>query len=437
MSFQLVHLIGTAPAPLVDILRQELNQENLVQSIESETLQQAQEILLTILPDLVVFFLDSLNDNVGQFCQGIRSQLTEHRPIIVVASAAANKEQRIEYFLNGADDYLTIDIEPEEFAVRLLVHLRRNVELMSNSQTRLPGLPIFSRLIQRKINLDLPWALLLIELNHFNVYNEVYGRIPSEQILKTLAALLKSLILPPDIVGQIDTENFLVLTTPDKAEVIADHMCKQFDEVVPNFYSEKDQKRGYIISMVNEQISLRVPFVCLSIGIVGSENKLFKNYMSVFSSSVEMKNIAKGQYGSNWASERIKLTGQVITEPDRTRKILILETDAAMAFLLKSTLEMQGYQVETCINQIEAQAALQRERFDLLLMDPSIHGEETKGWEFCRWVRQQEAFSKINIICISSIHDREQSLNAGANLYLPKPFELTTLFTWVDRYLKR
>lgn len=437
MTFQLVQLIGKPPDELIDVLRQELNQEALVQAVETPSIQEAQAVLPSVLPDLVVFFIDSLEENVSPFCQQIRAQMTEHRPIIVVSSAQASKDQRIEYFLSGADDYLTTDIESEEFAVRLLVHLRRNVELLSNSQTRLPGLSLFSRLIQRKINLDLPWAFLLIELNNFAVYNEVYGRIPSEQILKTLAALLKSLILPPDIVGQTDAETFLILTTPDKAERIADQMCRQFDEVVTNFYSEKDQKRGYIISVVNEQISQRVPFVCLSIGVVTSENTLFKSYMSVFNSSIELKNLAKGKYGSNWASERIKLTGQVVEEPERLRKrILIVESDAALAFLLKSTLEMQGYQTETYISHAEAKASLEQERADLLLMDPAAHGT-TSGWELCQWVRQQESLKQISIICISSIHDREKALSAGADLYLPKPFEISSLFTWVDRYLKR
>jgi len=436
MSFQVVLLIGKPQEPLLDILRQELNQESLVQAIEAETLSEAQNILPSILPDLVVFFTDTLQENVPAFCQEIRLQLTEHRPILVIASAEANKDQRIEYFLSGADDYLSTSMEPEEFAVRLLVHLRRNVELLSNSQTRLPGLPLFSRLIQRKINLDLPWALVLIELNHFMTYTEVYGRIPSEQILKTLAALLKSVILPPDIVGQTDSETFLVLTTPEKAENMANHLCQQFDEVVPNFYAEKDQKRGYIVSMVNNQISRRVPFVCLSMGIVSGENKAFKTFVAVFNRAEEMKTVAKASYGSNWVSERLKLTGHVSTEPDRIKKVLIVEDDAALAFLLKSTLEMQGYAVETCITHQEAQAALEKDQVDLLLMDPTIYGKTT-GWALSSWVRQQDHLKHMAIICMSTLHDREEALSAGADLYLPKPFDLSSLFTWVDRFLKR
>ncbi len=435
MSFQLVLLIGLPNGPLIEALRQELNQESLIQAIEFENFIDAKESLPLLLPDLILIYSTHFDEQIQQFCQDIRSQASEHRPVLVISSETANKDERIHYFLNGADDYLNASIEPEEFAVRILVHLRRNVELLSHSKTGLPGLNIFSRLIQRHINMALPWALLVIELNHFDRYTEVYGSIPSEQILKTMAALLKSSVYSPDIVGQTDYQTFLVLTTPDKAEKIAERLCKQFDDVVPHFYSEKDQHRGYLISLVNEQVSQRVPFVCLSIGIATSENRFFKTYMSAYNAAINMKNLAKNAYSSHWLSERMRLTGQII-EPPAMKKILLVEGDAALAFLLKSTLEMQHYQVETALSYDEAKACLSESTVDLMLMDPTLHGQD-HGWELCRWIRQQITFRSMGIICISSVHEREAALSAGADLYLPKPFELSSLFTWVEHFLKR
>lgn len=190
-----------------------------------------------------------------------------------------------------------------------------------------------------------------------------------------------------------------------------------------------------MVSVINDQISLRVPFVCLSAGIVTSENPIYKNYMGVFSNTLELKNLAKAGYGSTWISERLKLTGEIETRPQRLKRILVVESDAAMAFLLKSTLEMQGYQVETSINSEEAQHLLETTTIDMVLIDPILHGDNA-GWELCQWIRQQEALKHMAIICISTLHDREKALNSGADLYLPKPFELSSLFTWVDRYLK-
>lgn len=443
MIFQLVQLIGQPDEALLEVLRQELNQESLVQAIETATLEEAEQTLPILLPDMVVLFVDDLKtpedmtkiDFIREFCQSMRDAMAEHRTILVVSSKTADKDERINYFLSGADDYLPMTTEPEEFAVRLLVHLRRNVEVLSNKQTRLPGTSLFSRIIQRHINLEVPWSLMMIGLENFNDYAEVYGRIPCEQILRTLAAMLKGVIIPPDIVGQTDSDQLLVLSTPDKAEKLATRLCHQFDEVVSSFYSERDQKRGYIVSVVNEQISRRVPFVSLSIGISSSETHPHKNYLSAFTQASDMKQLAHGGYGSRWMSETKRLTGTITNDVHRKKRILIVESDGALAYLLKTTLEMQGYILEIALNAEEAKQYMTDEAIDLVLVDPLLHGEP-HGLALCEWIRQQESLKALRVISISTLHDREKALNAGADVYLPKPFELSSLFNWVDYFLK-
>lgn len=443
MIFQLVQVVGQCPEALVDVLRQELNQESLVQAVETPDLEEAARTIPILLPDLVVIFVDPEKaadpdqvEMIKGFCQSIRDQLAEHRSIIVVSALAADKETRINYFLSGADDFLPADTEPEEFAVRLLVHLRRNVETLSNKQTRLPGLGLFARIIQRLINLQGPWALLSVHLNHLHDYAEVYGRIPFEQILKTLAALLKSSIIPPDVVGQSDVDTFWIISTPDKAEKLAALLCTKFDEVVPTFYSERDQKRGYIVSVVNEQISRRVPFVSLSVGVVSSAFQAHEVYATAFNSALELKQQAFNNYKSAWVTETRKISGTSISTKDiRQKHILIVESDAALAYLLKTTLEMQQYVVEIAIDPEEAKTHIQNGVCDLLVVDALLHDQET-GLELCQWVRGNPSYKETTIICTSTLHDREKALSAGADIYLPKPFDLTSLFNWVDYFLK-
>lgn len=447
MIFQLVQLIGSIDPTLLDVLRQELNQDQLVQSIETASFEEAEKTFPVLLPDMVVLYTDSIaesletkgssvNDYVQAFCEMIRNESPEHRTIIIISSKNASKEDRIHYFLCGADDYLSTDTEPEEYAVRLLVHLRRNVETLSNTQTRLPGMSIFSRIIQRNINLQTPWSLLVVGLNYFQDYADVYGKIPCEQVLKMLAALLKSYVLPPDMVGQTDSDQLLILSTPDKSEKLAAALCAKFDEIVPTFYSERDQKRGYIISVINDQISRRVPFVSLSIGIVHSENHPYQTYQAAYANALEMKQLAKAMYGSRWSSESKRLSGAATSARlERKKQILIIESDAALAFLLKTTLEMQGYELEIAINTEEAKTHLENknQHVDLVILDALLHGESS-GLEICQWIRSQESLQHIYIICTSTLHDRDQTISAGADVYLPKPYEIASLFSWVDYF---
>ena len=41
---------------------------------------------------------------------------------------------------------------------------------------------------------------------------------------------------------------------------------------------------------------------------------------------------------------------------------------------------------------------------------------------------------KPNIILTTTIHDKEMVLNAGADLYLPKPYELSSMFGWIKKF---
>ena len=51
-------------------------------------------------------------------------------------------------------------------------------------------------------------------------------------------------------------------------------------------------------------------------------------------------------------------------------------------------------------------------------------------------IKQQKEFQNTKIIVTSIIHDKELVLNTGADLYLPKPYEIPNLIKWVDSFVK-
>ena len=51
-------------------------------------------------------------------------------------------------------------------------------------------------------------------------------------------------------------------------------------------------------------------------------------------------------------------------------------------------------------------------------------------------LKQSPDFQKTKIIITSIIHDKELVLNTGADLYLPKPYEISHLIKWVDDMIK-
>ena len=62
--------------------------------------------------------------------------------------------------------------------------------------------------------------------------------------------------------------------------------------------------------------------------------------------------------------------------------------------------------------------------------------EKKNGLNLCYKLKNDEKFIKSKIIVTSVIHDKELVLNTGADLYLPKPYEIPSLIKWVDGLIK-
>ncbi len=446
MSLQVVMIVGEETESAANLM-EKLSEESLLECIHLNTLEESKNLIDAVIPDLILLFADSLeakDEDVNDFCKTLRertlTEQTESKPVVIVQTDATVEEKRIQYLLDGADDTLATDLSPEELRVRILVQLRRNINTLSNNITLLPGLELASKVLQRKINLkklytDASWSLLLIELDQFEIYNEVYGFFGGNQVLRTFAVMLSNLVASPDLIGHSsETDTFIIISTPDRSEKLARLLCRQFNDVAPNFYSEKDKKRGYIVAMDEHKVSRRVPLISLSMGIINSETQNYDSYKAAFNAAMEMKTMARLSTGNHWVSDKFKLTGSKTSTPEElVKRILVVESDAALAFLLKTTLEMQHYEVNAVATFDEAVSALEEQCAHLVLMDAIIN-EEEKGWALCETVKSNHP--NTTVIFISTVHDRDRALSVGADLYLPKPFELVSLFTSIDRTLK-
>jgi DNA-binding response OmpR family regulator len=442
-DFQVILFVGTPDGELAQTFTDDFSPETMLTALHCEHIghqgEALQPFLENVWPDLICIFADDLEakgENVLDYCARLREQVVKYRPVLVVQSGS-EEDKRIQYLVQGADDIFGPNLSPDEFKVRLLVHLRRNLDFAANEITRLPGLQFTNKVVQRRLNQHKSLALLSIELDHFDVYSEIYGDIAACQVLKTFAALLLQLMIMPDFISHTDENHFVVVTTPDKSEKLSAMLCRQFENASPNFYSEKDRKQGYMISVISDNISRRVPLLSTSIGIVSTDTQPFETFMSLFTAAQQMKALARMKPGNSWQSDRLRLAGGATQKSQHKPSILVLETDAALAYLLKTTLAMEGYDAEVVSNIEDARTTLHerntRQAFNLVILDALVNEQEAGlilAWE----IHQQ--YPDIRIICTSSLHNRQRVLQAGADLYLPKPFELSSLFSWVHQFLR-
>ncbi|HSV48103.1 MAG TPA: response regulator, partial [Ramlibacter sp.] len=93
---------------------------------------------------------------------------------------------------------------------------------------------------------------------------------------------------------------------------------------------------------------------------------------------------------------------------------------------LKQSLGVLGIEVESCADGVLADALLQERSFDVVVLDLAL--PRMGGFEILRRLRQRE--NKVAVLVLTAsgdTHDRVQGLNAGADDYLPKPFDLSEL----------
>jgi DNA-binding response OmpR family regulator len=424
MSLQLVYVTHSfLSQEYQDQVVEQLTQETMVDVVIQPNSEAWEEDCRNSLPDLIVITYQS-QLQTEELLQHFRARLTGHRPVIVVLGVDTDSDDRINLFLCGADDYLEPSLSASELGIRLLVHLRRNVETLTQLKTGLPTTALMARIVERVLHHQKPWAFLLIRLNHLAVYTEAYGQLPTEQIIRTLASLLKTSLTPPDLPGQVDDTIFMVLTTQEKAAYLANVLSQHWDEIAPSFYSERDQHQGYVTSPTLGGAG-RHSLVNISIGVVTSQNKTLKTFRAVYAKAQESLHNINSLLKSHYAIETPKLSGQISTEQG-TRRILLAEPDAALAFLLKSTLILEGYHVDVALALTEIKEKLNQNRYQLLILDPHL-SDYDNGWDLTEWVCLNIQ-PRPYIVHVSSLHHKEKSLSSGANLYLPKPFELSQLF---------
>ena len=118
-----------------------------------------------------------------------------------------------------------------------------------------------------------------------------------------------------------------------------------------------------------------------------------------------------------------------------TRNILVIDDDTRLRTLLGRFLGENGFTVMLAKDTAEAKSLMQETKFDLLIVDVMMPNET--GVEFTIALRQTSKIPVIMLTARGDFDDRIKGLEAGADDYLPKPFEPKELLLRVNNILKR
>jgi DNA-binding response OmpR family regulator len=119
-------------------------------------------------------------------------------------------------------------------------------------------------------------------------------------------------------------------------------------------------------------------------------------------------------------------------------KIMVVDDDEIVARTIERTLRAGGFQVVVVHSGVEALRAARRNPPDLMVLDVLMPGLD--GYEVCRQVRDDPLLNNLPILFLTAKgkeEDRIAGLQAGADDYIGKPFNLDELYLGVRAVLRR
>lgn len=246
-----------------------------------------------VLPHLIVLDIMLPDIDGYEVCRNLRTNMrTSHIPVIFLTQKdeRSDKLQGLEL---GADDYITKPFDIEELKLRVQGAIKRSQQQsLTDPRSGLPS----SRLIEdqlRRIIREKGWSYLDLRVNNYESFKDVYGFVAGDDVLRFTAMLLGEVVdeigNPSDFIGHPGGDNFIIITTDDKAAAIKNRIKERFKNEVQAHYNFMDRQQGFIQAPASDGTTTKVPFMTMSIGVVSPSSQSFADIREITELAAEAR----------------------------------------------------------------------------------------------------------------------------------------------------
>ena len=185
--------------------------------------EQALEAAYELTPDLIL--LDVMMPKLDGFevCQRLRSDSRTKHISVIMLTAKSLSADKVVGLTAGADDYMIKPFDPIELIARVKSALRRSREMRGvNPLTQLPGNIQVQEQVTKRVAEGRPFALMYIDLDNFKAFNDHYGFLEGDEVIKLLAACagesMNAFAGTGAFLGHIGGDDFVAIVDLDSAE---------------------------------------------------------------------------------------------------------------------------------------------------------------------------------------------------------------------------
>lgn len=228
------------------------------------------------MPNVIVLDIMLPDIDGYEVCKQLRTNLrTSHIPIIFLTQ----KDERSDKIMGlelGADDYITKPFDVEELRLRV----RNTIKSAEVASLTSPSTGLASgRLIEQQLRELLhrsEWGILYIGINGLDSFNEVYGFVAGEEVLRFTGMLLNDVIdevgTADDFIGHVGGDDFIVITRKQLVEPLQEEIARRFNENVGTHYDFMTRMQGYLTVKDDDGNEVQVPLMTIRIGTLSVDN---------------------------------------------------------------------------------------------------------------------------------------------------------------------
>lgn len=250
-------------------------------------------------PDLIILDVIMPGINGYDLCRVLRNDTrTSHLPVLLLTSRS-DIVDKVAGLEAGADDYIVKPFEPAEVLARVRTHLRRATQQKCFSPlTGLPGNVIIEAEIKKRLlQPDSTFAVLYLDLDNFKSYNDTYGFVKGDELLRTTANIFRNCIQRQSplqsFVGHVGGDDFIAIVTVEVMHQVCRSVITEFDATVGSFYNEADLNRGYIVARDRQGKVRHFPLVTVSIAAISGKQQKLTDILQIGELAASLKRRAK------------------------------------------------------------------------------------------------------------------------------------------------
>lgn len=251
------------------------------------------------MPNVIVLDIMLPDIDGYEVCRQLRTNLrTSHIPIIFLTQKD-ERNDKIQGLELGADDYITKPFDLEELRLRVRNTLKSaEVASLTSPSTGLAS----GRLIEqqlRELMHKQDWGVLYIGINGLGAFNEVYGFVAGEEVLRFTGMLLNDVIdemgTADDFIGHIGGDNFIIITRKELVNPLRTEIARRFDENVGTHYDFMTRMQGYLVIKDDDGKEEHVPLMTLQIGALTVEDGPFTDIREITEAAAEVRRQARNK----------------------------------------------------------------------------------------------------------------------------------------------